>query len=54
MNDDDLMFDLLAEAREAVYMNARHSRDSLFELLGKWHPEATDEQIEAAVLQVLG
>ena len=51
MTDDE---ELLGSARCAVYENARHSHDSLFALLGKWDPEATDEQIEAVVSQVLG
>jgi hypothetical protein len=48
------MADLLAAARCAVYENVRHSHDSLFALLGMWHKEATDEQIDEAVSQVLG
>ena len=55
MTDDELMMaDLLDAARCAVYENARHSHDSLFALLGMWHKDATDEQIEDAVSQVLG
>ena len=46
--------DLMTDARRAVDDNARHSHDSLFALLGKWYHEATDEQIEAVVSQVLG
>lgn len=54
MNDDELMADLLADARRAVDDNARHSYCSLYQLLAKWHHDATDEQIEDAVTQVLG
>jgi hypothetical protein len=46
--------ELLTDARRAVDDNVRHSRDSLFALLGKWHPEATDEQVQTVVSQVLG
>ncbi len=46
--------DLLADAKRAVSENLRHSHDSLFCLLCNWHPDATDEQIEAAVKAALG
>lgn len=41
--------DMNHAARRAVEDNARHSSDSLFELLCRWFPEATDEQVEQAV-----
>lgn len=40
-------------ARNAVADNVRHSHESLFMLLAKWFPEATDEELAAAVEDVL-
>jgi hypothetical protein len=50
MSDDDALTEELAKAaHKAVYENVRHSSETLYELLSKWFPEATDEQISAAV-----
>jgi len=45
--------DLTKDAIRAVDENVRHSSDSLRALLCKWHPDATDEQIDAAVSRAL-
>ncbi len=45
--------DLTKDAIRAVDENVRHSADSLRALLWKSHPDATDEQIDAAVSRAL-
>ena len=45
--------DLIKAAKQAVEENVRHSDDSLRELLWKWFPEASDEEIDEAVRYAL-
>lgn len=41
--------DLINRAIDAVQDNPRHSANSLFELLCREFPDATDNQIDAAI-----
>lgn len=43
------MNEVLAAAEQAVEANARHSAESLRELLWKWFPQEPDSVIDAAV-----
>jgi hypothetical protein len=45
--------ELHAAAFCAVQDNARHSEESLFELLAALYPEATEEQLDEAVRSAL-
>ena len=51
---DELMEELTRSARNAVANNVRHTHVSLGLLLADWYPDATDQQIDAAVEEALG
>lgn len=51
--DELLHADMLDAARELVADNLRMDADTLFDRLGRWFPEATDEEVEAVVKEVL-
>lgn len=46
MSDQD---DINHAARRAVQDNARHSAETLWALLDRWFPDATNEQLNEAV-----
>jgi len=50
---NELVKEMIESARRALDENVRHSRDSLFAHLGRLFPEATDDEIDDVVKEVL-
>lgn len=47
------MTDLLRSAQSAVDAQPRHSRETLFDLLASYYPDATDAEIDAVIDKAL-